>query len=129
MRPTVLEVTLGIAATAVLALGVTTPAGAGPVPSATAAVTAAAGPSLVNIRCWTGWGWSAAGFAGALRPGILAVGSFYNSMAYGYSGAPQYYGERYPPYYTCDPIYYAYPPPGGYVRVRHRHRPARAYYR
>jgi hypothetical protein len=130
MRPTiVLEVTLGIAATAVLALGVTTPAGAVPVPSATAAVRAAAGPSLVNIRCWTGWGWSAAGFAGALRPGILAVGSFYNSMAYGYSGAPQYYGERYPPYYTCDPVYYAYPPPDGYVRVRHRHRPARAYYR
>jgi len=100
-----------------------------PVSSATAAVKAAAGPSLLNIRCWTGWGWSAAGFAGALRPGILAVGSFYNSMAYGYSGAPQYYGERYPPYYTCDPVYYAYPPADGYVRVRHRHRPTRAYYR
>ena len=127
MRPTVLEVTLGIAATAVLALGVTTPAGAVPVPSATTAVKAAAGQSLLNIRCWTGWGWSAAGFAGALRPGILAVGSFYNSMAYGYSGAPQYYGERYPPYYTCDPVYYAYPPADGYVRVRHR--PAGAYYR
>ena len=129
MRPTVLEVTLRIAATTVLALGVTTPAGAVPVPSATTAVKAAAGQSLLNIRCWTGWGWSAAGFAGALRPGILAVGSFYNSMAYGYSGAPQYYGERYPPYYTCDPVYYAYPPADGYVRVRHRHRPTRAYYR
>ena len=103
MRPTnAILATFAIAATAVLGLGVAMPAAAAPVLSATAAVKTAAEPGVVRIRCWTGWGWSAAGFAGALRPGILAVGSFYNSMAYGYSGAPQYYGERYPPYYTCD---------------------------
>jgi len=129
MRPTnAILATFAIAATAVLGLGVAMPAAAAPVLSATAAVKTAAEPGVVRIRCWTGWGWSAAGFAGALRPGILAVGSFYNSMAYGYSGAPQYYGERYPPYYTCDPVYYV-PPPDAYARVRHRHRPVRAYYR
>ena len=129
MRPTyAIPVTFATAMTAVLAPGVAMPAAAAPVPSATAAVKTAAEPPVVRIRCWTGWGWSAAGFVGALRPGILAVGSFYNSMAYGYSGAPQYYGERYPPYYTCDPVYYV-PPPDGYVRHRHRHRPLRAYYR
>jgi hypothetical protein len=126
MRPTAASnATLATAIT--LAFGATTPASAVPGVSATVAVKAAAEQPVLNVRCWTGWGWSAAGLAGALRPGILAVGSYYNSMAYGYSGAPQYYGEGYPPYYTCDPVYYA--PPDGYVRVRHRHRAVRAYYR
>jgi hypothetical protein len=116
-----------IAAPVVFALGAVTPAAAAPVPSATAALKAAAERPAIAVRCWTGWGWSAAGFAGALRPGILAVGSYYNSMAYGYSGAPQYYGEGYPPYYSCDPVYYAYAPADRYVRALHRHRATRGY--
>jgi hypothetical protein len=118
-----------IAALGALSLGAAMPAAAAPVPSVMAALKAAAEPPAIAVRCWTGWHWSAAGLAGALRPGILAVGSYYNSMAYGYSGAPQYYGEGYPPYYSCDPVYYAYPPADGYVRVRHRHRAVRTYNR
>jgi hypothetical protein len=130
MRPSVaISAALVIAAAGALALAAMTRAAAAPVPSGTAAVKAAAERPLINVRCWTGWGWSAAGFVGALRPGILAVGSYYNSMAYGYSGAPQYYGEGYPPYYSCDPVYYVYAPADGYVRAHRRHRASRAYYR
>jgi hypothetical protein len=97
----------------------TTYATSAPVLSNTVAVKTAAEPSAITVRCWTGPQWSALGFAGVLRPGTLAVGSYYNSTAYGYSGFPQYYGEGYPPYYNCD-----YPPPYyGYVR---KHRRVRA---
>jgi hypothetical protein len=126
-RPTAVKATSIVAAVGALAfIGV---APAAPVPSAAAAPKAAAEAPAIAVRCWTGWQWSAAGFVGALRPGVLAVGSYYNSMAYGYSGAPQYYGEGYPPYYSCDPVYYADPPADGYVRVRHRHRAVRTYNR
>jgi hypothetical protein len=128
-RPTPVKATSIVAAAGALAFMGVAPAGAAPVPSAAAALKAAAEPHAIAVRCWTGWQWSAAGFAGALRPGMLAVGSYYNSMAYGYSGAPQYYGEGYPPYYSCDPVYYAYAPADRYVRARHRHRTARGYSR
>jgi hypothetical protein len=121
MRPPIaISAALVTAVTAALALDAMTRAAAAPVLSTKAAVKAAVGRPVVNVRCWTGWGWSSAGLSGALRPGILAVGSHYNSMAYGYSGYPQYYGEGYPPYYSCDPAY-VYAPADRYVRHRRDH--------
>lgn len=68
---------------------------AAPAPSLTARLKNAAAPILTDVRCeLTGWDWSGAGLAGALRPGILAVGGYYNSLSYGYSGSPPYYGVR-----------------------------------
>ena len=81
--------------------------------------------AIVAVQCrLTGYDWSAAGLAGALRPGILAVGGYYNSLSYGYSGLPPYYGEGYPPYYGCGYPYYV--SRAAYARPRVRHRRAYA---
>jgi hypothetical protein len=80
---------------------------------------------FVAVQCrLTGYDWSAAGLAGVLRPGILAVGGYYNSLSYGYSGLPPYYGEGYPPYYGCGYPYYV--SRAAYARPRARHRRATA---
>jgi hypothetical protein len=76
---------------------------------------------IVAVQCrLTGYDWSAAGLAGGLRPGILAVGGYYNSLSYGYSGLPPYYGEGYPPYYGCGYPYYV--SRAAYARPRARQR-------
>jgi len=104
---------------------------AAPVLSSTAVVKTTADPSLTNVQCeLTGWDWTGGGIRGALWPGILAVGGYYNSLSYGYSGTRPYYGEHHPPYYyACA---YGYPVsyvPGRYAHKRHRHRATSAYAR
>jgi hypothetical protein len=96
---------------------------AGPVP-ATAALKSAADPALTKVQCeLTGWDWSGAGQRGGLWPGILAVGGYYNSVSYGYSGARPYYGERRRSHdYGCAYGYPIYDVPGRYAHKRHRHR-------
>ena len=82
-----------------------------------------------TVRCeLTGWDWSGAGLAGALRPGILAVGGYYNSLSYGYSGTAPYYGERRPYASSCVyayPVYYV--PTRRPQHRRYRHHPTAAY--
>jgi hypothetical protein len=80
--------------------------------------------TFMAVQCrLTGYDWSAVGLAGGLRPGILAVGGYYNSLSYGYSGLPPYYGAGYPPYYGCG---YPYTVRAAYPRPRLRHRRAYA---
>src|SRR5262245_59690027 len=81
--------------------------------------------TFIPVQCrLTGYDWSAVGLAGGLRPVILAVGGYYNSLSYGYSGLPPYYGAGYPPYYGCGyPTYVSGP---AYARPRVRHRRAYA---
>jgi hypothetical protein len=77
--------------------------------------------TFIAVQCrLTGYDWSAAGLVGALRPGTLAVGGYYNSLSYGYSGLPPYYGAGYPPYYGCGYPYYASGVAYARPRVRHR---------
>src|SRR6476659_10038000 len=101
MRQTIYKIALG----GILIAGAHTSSVAAPALSFTTALKSAAAP--MSIRCeLTGWDWSGAGLAGALRPGILAVGGYYNSLSYGYSGTAPYYGERRPYSSSCV---YAYP--------------------
>jgi hypothetical protein len=114
MRAASIRTSMMVGAAGELVAALIAPAAAAPTLSGNAALKAAAERPVVNVQCGlTGGGWSAAGLVGALRPGILAVGFYYNSLFYGYSGYPPYYGEGYPPYYGCAygyPVYYAYQP-------------------
>jgi hypothetical protein len=102
--------------TAVLALVCS--AGATPLRSGAAALPAAVANPIISIQCtWSGWDWSGAALVGALQPGRLAVGSYYDSAHYGYSGYPKYYGDP-TPYPGCVYPVYSYGP----VRKRYRHR-------
>jgi hypothetical protein len=89
MRQTIYIIAVG----AVLIAGAPTLSVAAPALSSTAVLKNTAAPIMTDVRCeLTGWDWSGAGLAGALRPGILAVGGYYNSLSYGYSGTAPYYG-------------------------------------
>jgi hypothetical protein len=124
MRQTIYQVALG----GLLIAGAHTSSVAAPALSFSAAVKNAATPSLTTVGCTlTGWDWTGAGIRGGLWPGILAVGGYYNSVSYGYSGARPYYGTRHPYSYSCV---YAYPVqnvPARYAHKRHRHHPTPAY--
>jgi hypothetical protein len=124
MRQTIYKVALG----GILIAGGHTSSVAAPALSFTAAVKNAAAPSLITVGCeLTGWDWTGGGIRGAMWPGILAVGGYYNSLSYGYSGTRPYYGTRHPYAYSCAypyPVYYA---PARYAPKRHRHRPVAAY--
>ena len=127
MRQTIYQIALG----GILIAGAHTSSVAAPAPSFTVALKSAAVPMLTNVRCeLTGWDWSGAGLAGALRPGILAVGGYYNSLSYGYSGTAPYYGERRPYSSSCVyayPVYYV--PARRAQHRRYRHHPTAAYVR
>jgi hypothetical protein len=125
MRQMIYKIALG----GILIAGAQTSSVAAPALSFIAGVKNAAAPMVTNVRCeLTGWDWSGAGLAGTLRPGILAVGGYYNSLSYGYSGTVPYYGERRPYASSC-----VYAHPVYYVHARrpqhwhHRHHPTAAY--
>ena len=106
------------------------PAGAASVFSGTAVVRSAAEDPAILVRCGPGgWGDAAASLAAVLPPGTLAVGGYYDSRSYGYSGSPPYYGDRYGAYYGCldgYPVYYGYGPAPSYrYRSGYRHHRAR----
>jgi hypothetical protein len=103
---------------------------AAPALSLIAGLKNAAAPILTDVRCeLTGWDWSGAGLAGALRPGVLAVGGYYNSLSYGYSGTSPYYGERHPYSSSCVYAYPVYYVPARRAHKRHRLHPTAAYVR
>jgi hypothetical protein len=117
MRQTIYKTALGMT----LVAGAPTLSVAAPAMLSPAALQSAAAPMITDIRCeMTGWDWSGAGLAGALRPGMLAVGGYYNSLSYGYSGTAPYYGERRPYSSSCV---YAYPV--YYVPARRMHKSLR----
>ncbi len=122
MRQTVYKTALG----GILIAGAHASSAAAPAPSFTAAIKNAAPALLTSVGCeLTGIDWSGAGLAGALRPGILAVGGYYNSLSYGYSGTRPYYGERHPYGHSCVYAYPVYYLPRRYAHKRHRqHRAA-----
>ena len=124
MRQTIYKIAVG----AVLVAGAPTLSIAAPALSFTAALKSAAAPIVTDVRCeLTGWDWSGAGLAGALRPGILAVGGYYNSLSYGYSGTAPYYGERHPYSSSCVYAYPVYYVPARRMHKRHRQYPTAAY--
>jgi hypothetical protein len=116
--------------TVALVAAAVVPAGAASVFSGTAVVRSAAEDSAILVRCGPGgWGDAAASLAAVLPPGTLAVGGYYDSRSYGYSGSPPYYGDRYGAYYGCldgYPVYYGYGPAPSYrYRSGYRHHRAR----
>ncbi|MBV8508832.1 MAG: hypothetical protein JO289_01580 [Xanthobacteraceae bacterium] len=119
MRQTIYKIALA----GLLIAGAETSSVAAPALSLAAVVKNAAAPSLTTVGCeLTGWDWTGGGIRGALWPGILAVGGYYNSISYGYSGVRPYYGTRQPYAYSCV---YAYPVqyvPTRYAHKRHLHR-------
>ncbi len=121
MRHTIYKIALsGI----LIASAVHLPCVAAPVLSSSGVVKTAAEQPFTKVQCeLTGWDWTGGGIRDALWPGILAVGGYYNSLSYGYSGAPPYYGERRPHYYPygCVYGYPGYDVPARYARRRHRH--------
>lgn len=124
MRQTIYKIALGV----ILVAGAPTLSVAAPAVSSTAALQNAAAPIVTDVRCeLTGWDWSGAGLAGALRPGILAVGGYYNSLSYGYSGAAPYYGERRPYSSSCVYAYPVYYVPARRMHKSHRRHPTAAY--
>jgi hypothetical protein len=126
MRQTIYKIALG----AIVIATAHASAVAAPALSSTAALKNAAAPGLTDVRCEiTGWDWSGAGLAGALRPGTLAVGGYYNSLSYGYSGTAPYYGERRPYSTSCIYAYPVYYVPARRLHKRARHRPIAAYVR
>lgn len=118
MRQTIYKIAL---AGCVIA-GAETLSVAAPAPSLTAAVKSAAVPSTTAVGCeLTGWDWSGGGIRGAMWPGILAVGGYYNSISYGYSGVRPYYGTRHPYAYSCVYTYPVQYVPMHHAHKRHRH--------
>jgi hypothetical protein len=125
MRQTIYKIVLGV----ILIVGAHTSSGAAPALSSTASVKNAA-PSLTTVGCeLTGWDWTGGGIRGAMWPGILAVGGYYNSLSYGYSGARPYYGTRHPYSYSCAYAYPVYYVPARRTYKRYRHHPTAAYVR
>ena len=126
MRQTIYKVALG----GILNAGGHTSSVAAPALSFTAAVKNAAAPSLIAVGCeLTGWDWTGGGIRGALWPGILSVGGYYNSLSYGYSGTRPYYGTRHPYAYSCAYPYPVHYVPARYAPKRYRHHPAAGYVR
>jgi hypothetical protein len=124
MRQTIYQIALG----GLLIAGAHTSSVAAPALSFTAVLKGAAAPILTDVRCeLTGWDWSGAGLAGALRPGILTVGGYYNSLSYGYSGTAPYYGERRPYASSCVYAYPIYYVPARRPHKRPRRHPTSAY--
>ncbi len=123
MRQTIYQTALG----GILVAGAPQLSVAAPALSSTVALKSAAAPIATDVRCeLTGWDWSGAGLAGALRPGILAVGGYYNSLSYGYSGTAPYYGERHTYSSSCVYAYPVYYVPARRAYKRYRHRPTAA---
>jgi hypothetical protein len=121
MRQTIYKIALG----GILIAGAQTSSAAARALSFSAVLKEATAPMATNVRCeLTGWDWSGAGLAGALRPGILAVGGYYNSLSYGYSGTAPYYGERRPYSSSCVYAYPVYYVPARRIYKRYRHYPA-----
>jgi len=126
MRQTIYKIALGW----LLIAGAHTSSVAAPVLSFSAAVRSAAAPSLITVGCeLTGWDWTGGGIRGAMWPGILSVGGYYNSLSYGYSGTRPYYGTRHPYAYSCAYPYPVHYVPARYAPKRHRHHPTAAYVR
>jgi hypothetical protein len=126
MRQTIYKIALGV----ILIVGAHTSSGGAPALSSTAAVKNAAAPSLTNVGCeLTGWDWTGGGIRGAMWPGILAVGGYYNSLSYGYSGTRPYYGTWHPYSYSCAYAYPVYYVPARRAYKRYRDRPTAAYVR
>ncbi len=124
MRQTIYKIALG----GILIAGAHTSSVAAPALSFATALKNATAPIVTNVRCeLTGWDWSGAGLAGALRPGILAVGGYYNSLSYGYSGTAPYYGERRPYSSSCVYAYPVYYVPTRRAHKRPRRHPTSAY--
>jgi hypothetical protein len=124
MRQTIYQIALG----GLLIAGAHTSSVAAPALSFPAVLKGAAAPILTDVRCeLTGWDWSGAGLAGALRSGILAVGGYYNSLSYGYSGTAPYYGERRPYASSCVYAYPVYYVPARRAHKRPRRHPTSAY--
>src|SRR5262245_46278062 len=114
--------------------GAAAPGAAAPVPASIGVIKSAAERSATVVRCGPGgWGDAAASLAAILPPGTLAVGGYYDSRSYGYSGSPPYYGDTYGAYRGCldgYPVYYGYAPAylyqsAGPRRSGHRYHRAR----
>ena len=124
MRQMIYKIALGV----ILVAGAQKLSVAAPAVSLAAALQNAATPMVTDVRCeLTGWDWSGAGLAGALRPGMLAVGGYYNSLSYGYSGTAPYYGERRPYSSSCVYAYPVYYVPARRMHKSPRRRPTAAY--
>jgi hypothetical protein len=126
MRQTIYKIALS----AIVIATVYASAVAAPALSSTVGLKSAAALRMSAVRCEiTGWDWSGAGLAGALRPGTLAVGGYYNSLSYGYSGTAPYYGERRPYSSSCIYAYPVYYVPARRLHKRARHLPTAPYVR
>jgi hypothetical protein len=122
MRKAFKNTALALGISGAMALAVTTPLSAAPVPSATLALPAAAPDHTTNVywRGRWGWGWGggllaaglAAGFVGAAA--TAAYGGYYPYPAYAYP-YPAYAYATYP-VYPVAPYYYARPYWGGFYR-------------